>query len=224
MTKAILTFSLTLLSFLVNAQGNYKQKLGDVAVISFPKKPVAGDTLGIQGYRLTDSIALYVATFKLLTTDDFIVDSDSVSNFYDKVVTGLLKNTKGKLISKRSFEINGLKGVEVEHHSDEFPGMPDLRYDRIILLNNTAINITFWTFSSAKEKSLSARDKFFSSFKIIANKAQLVQGTENSIAYKMKALFDEVTFGHLIGAIILISASFKLGTQIFKRKNLKNGD
>src|SRR5215217_5603889 len=93
--------------FLSKGQNQYKQLITKFAEINFPSKPIIFDTLGIQAYRYSDSIADYLVAVRDMTKlEGFHLESDDLQDFYKGMEESTLEGDNGKLISKKLFLID----------------------------------------------------------------------------------------------------------------------
>ncbi|MCW3117384.1 MAG: hypothetical protein JWM28_1466 [Chitinophagaceae bacterium] len=207
--KKILSTILLLFSILqLFGQTGYKQKIRELISITFPQKPEILDTLGQSSYQFMDSSAVYSVIAQKIDQEKMAVETDQISEIYDNLIKGMLNASQGKLISKKQFEIDGLKGSDIESVSKANPNLPDLRFRRILLVNNTIFTINFWTLSENRQTTETARTKFFNSLTIIADKTTLSQGTEKSglftFGYITGIFFSWVFIAGVIAGIILL--------------------
>lgn len=202
------------------AQESYKQKILNLATIDFPAKPTLTKALGQEVLHYTDSTAHYlIVTQDLSNKRGFEINEGSLNEFYEGTVIGTLKTAGGKLISKKKFEIKGMKGLDIVYTATSNPKLPDLRYKRILLLNNRLFSIDFWTFSSKEKSTQAARERFFNSLVITADKDRLTQNNEtggHGMAYNIG-----YTTGKMIGTLsalgVIVVVIFLL-MKFFKRK------
>nr|WP_068892083.1 hypothetical protein [Pedobacter panaciterrae] len=210
MKKNLCTILLLFSAIFVFAQNPYKQNLVDLATITFPQKPETSDTLGNNSAYIMDSTAIYSTSTRELDSDRLLqIHSDKLSEFYDGTIRGFLDAAQGKLISKKPFEMDGLKGVEIEFIATANPNLPDLRFARFILVNNTLITVYFMTLSENKQATQTARTQFLNSLTITADKTSLTQGVDNPTAYAIGSIIGTlmawtVIFGVIAGIILLI--------------------
>lgn len=195
-------------------QTPYKQKLAGLATIDFPAAPKAADTMGHATYVYKDSTALYVVLTKEYGKDELMLNADKTGEFYDGTVRGILKQANGTLISKKPFEIKGLKGVDIVYSTASNPNLPNLRFERILLINNTVFNIDLWIDAKNKETTAAARDRFFNSLALTADQSTLKQGNKQETAFNIGYLIGQVTvwvivFGVIAGIVIAIVKSGK---------------
>ena len=199
-------------------QTPFKQNLLDLATIVFPAKPVSTEAAGQEVLHYADSSAHYLIVIQDLSNrKGFEVNEGSLHEFYEGTVIGTLKTAGGKLISKKEFAIEGLKGLDIVYTATSNPKLPDLRFKRIILLNNRLFSIDFWTSSAKEKETQAAREKFFNSLVITADKANLTQTNEvngNSIPYSAgyttgKLLGTFAVLGAIVVAIFLIMKMIK---------------
>jgi hypothetical protein len=165
MTKIILLTSLTILNtFFSKGQDWHKQNILNLATVEFPNKPDYVDTLGVKAYRyVTDSAIYLIEIFDLSKYNGLNLKQDSLEVFYNSVISGIIERSSGNLIRKGSFEISGLKGVELEMAYTANPSLPNLHFYKIIFNNLTLVVYTFWTYSEKRGQTETDRYKFFNS-------------------------------------------------------------
>ena len=210
MKKNLCTIVLLFSTIFVFAQNPYKQNLVDLATITFPQKPAILDTLGHNSAQVIDSTAIFSTLTRELDSDQLMqIHSDKLSEFYDANIEGFLDAAQGKLISKKPFEMDGLRGVEIEFITTANPNLPDLRFARIILVNNTLITVYFMTWSENKQATQTARTQFLNSLTLTADKTSLTQGVDHPMAYAIGSITGKlmawaVILGVIAGAVLLI--------------------
>jgi ABC-type glycerol-3-phosphate transport system permease component len=210
MKKNLCTILLLFSAIFVFAQNPYKQNLVDLATITFPQKPETLDTLGHNTAQFIDSTAIYSAVTRELDSDRLLqIHSDKLSEFYDGNIQGFLDAAQGKLIIKKTFEMDGLKGVEIEFITTANPNLPDLRFARFILVNNTLITVYFMTSSENRQATQTARTQFLNSLTITADKTSLTQGVDHPAAYAIGSVIGKlvawaVILGVIAGVVLLI--------------------
>lgn len=190
-----------------SAQEGYKQNLANLISINFPSKPTAKDTLGQQTFHYADANASYIVfIMDLSKNQSFELKSGDLDEFYKGNVKGVLDAAKGKLISEKSFEIEGFKGLDIAYKSSSNPLLPDLRFKRILFLNGVMLSIDFWTLSANELKTKPERDKFFNSMTIIADKANLQQGISSteSAAYHIGYVIGSIAGWLVIPGLVLV--------------------
>lgn len=210
MKKNICTFLLLFSVLTLFGQTGYKQNFGDLVAITFPQKPETIDTLGQRVSQFIDSTAIYSVLSREFNFEEIPhIHSEKLSQFYDGTINGFLKASGGKLIGKHPFEIDGLKGVEIELVSTANPNVPDLRFTRFLLLNNSLITINFWTLSENREATQKNRTEFFNSLVITADKTSLTQGIDHPAAFMLGSLMGKlfawaIILGLIAGVVLLI--------------------
>lgn len=210
----------SIISIFCFAQNPYKQNLLDLATIDFPAKPVSTEAAGQEVLHYADSAAHYLIVIQDLSNKrGFEINDGSLNEFYKGTIIGTLKTAGGKLISKKDFEIQGMKGLDIVYTATSNPKLPDLRFKRIILLNNRLFSIDFWTYSAKEKETQTVREKFFSSFLITADKANLTQN--NKASGSNMAYNAGYTTGKLIGTFavlgVIVVAIFLI-MKMIKRK------
>lgn len=129
--------------------------------------------------------AIYFAYVADMNFDHLLNEEPGkVHEVYDGLIAGTLKSANGKLLSKKDIKIDGLDGVEIEFVFSANPGYPDRIFKRMVFLNGMIFHYDFWTLSSLKELTLNSREKFFNSFKVVADKNSIRQDTGTDTAYQ----------------------------------------
>lgn len=201
--KKNLVFVFILTTCFAFAQTPSKQNLANIASITFPSSPQVSDTLGFQVLKYSDSIAHYLVIAQDLSKEaGFKLKKEELNEFYDGNIEGVLKAAGGKLISKKPFQINGLKGLDVEYSASN-PDLPNLRFKRILFINNIIFSLDFWVSSENEVKSREAKDRFFNSLVITADKANLKQNTDIDTVTAVEA-------GYVAGQIIFYISLFAI--------------
>ncbi|WP_316791736.1 hypothetical protein [Pedobacter frigoris] len=188
----IILFSLLFSICHVKGQSTYKQNLSDIFSVVFPSKPIQTDTMDCKTYVCRDSNAVYLAIIKNPITFLQPLLGLNLNNKYDGCVNGVLSATKGKLISRNAFEINGVKGVDIEYTTTINPNLPSLRFERFIFTNQFTFSFHFWTSPEHKLATKKERDRFFNSLLLIADK-KTIQGNKNSAALMIGAVVGYLT-------------------------------
>ncbi|WP_316812603.1 hypothetical protein [Pedobacter heparinus] len=210
MKKYFCTILLLFVVLQLFAQNPQKQNLANLATITFPQKPETLDTLGHSMTQFIDSAAIYSTITRELDADQLLqVHSKKLPEFYDSTINGFLDAAQGKLISKKPFEIDGLKGIEIEFVATSNPNLPDLRFARFILLNNTLITVNFMTLSENKQATQTDRTQFLNSLTITADKTSLTQGIDHPVEYTIGFIIGKlaawaIILGIIAGVILLI--------------------
>ncbi len=193
-----------------------KIKLNDFSSISFPKAPkkVASDE-GIK--RINYSLSFDHETYyvMLVNLGSKKITTSELPKFYQGIMKGTLKSSKGKMISQKEFNINGLLGYEMVYESNSNPQLPNLRHKRLLITNNTLISYEFWTYKENEKLTLDNKTKFFNSIVLTNKEITNIKKTEESSAYKIGHAVGEV-IGYLLPIGLLIG-----GILFFKKKNRK---
>lgn len=214
MKPTILFFVLFLSIFHVSGQSAYKQNLEGTFSITFPGKPTQTDTMGCNTYACKDSDAIYLAIIKKPITLLQPLLSSKRHDQYEGAVKGALSVANGKLISKKTFEINGLKGLDIEYIATANPKLPDLRFDRFLFTNKGTFTFHFWTLSENKLATKKQRELFFNSLLVTGDKETL-QNDKDSIAF----MFGTV-IGYILAAVAFIGGIIFLVYKVSKKKTI----
>jgi hypothetical protein len=210
-----LFFSTTHFSF---GQTWVKQNLSNLATISFPAQPIPIDTLGEKIFIYNTDSSHYFISVKKLT--GLQLRENELDTFYYGFMKGVLKKTKGKLVSERPFRLDGLKGIEIEYVLTTNPNLSELRFARAIFFNNTIFFYNFWTSSGNREQTETDRNNFFKSFTATADKATIKQYTvmDDDPSYKIGYFIGEILgFIFVITAIVGVIYLIVRGIQKIKK-------
>lgn len=164
---------------LTEAQSPHKIAITNFATISFPSQPIISDTQDVKMYQYSDSVADYLVMVKdMRKLKGFQLKSENLSDFYRGLEESTLEGDKAKLISKKPFIIDSLKGFEMAYIGSQ-PNLPNLKFKRAIFIDGIVISIDFMTSVENKLRTQANREIFFNSFSITGQKHNLKQGTIN---------------------------------------------
>ncbi|QIL38319.1 hypothetical protein G7074_02905 [Pedobacter sp. HDW13] len=213
MYKLYLVALIIISSTLTKAQSTHKIALTKFATIDFPSLPITFDTLGVKTYRYSNDDAEYLVAMKDMTKlDGFYLKAENLKDFYRGLEESTLKGDKAKLISKRTFIVNGLEGIEMVYLGST-PSLPDLKFKRAIFINGIVISIDFMTSAKNKLQTQAERELFFNSFSIIGKKTDLKQETINRQVEEKQGFsyILERSFGYIfiIAFIIWLCRAFR---------------
>lgn len=204
MSKTICTILLLFHTLFLFAQKTYKQNIEGLVALTFPQKPEKMDTLGHKIVQVIDSSGIYSVLTKEMDPEVMPhIHNDKLVEFYDSTIKGFVDAANGKIIHKKPFEIDGFKGVEIEFIAQDSTEIPNLRFARLLLLDETLITINFITWQENKETTQTVRQAFFNSLAITANKTTLTQGVDNPTAYRIGMLVGKLTGGVIVLVIVV---------------------
>ena len=181
-----------------------KTKLNDFSSIEFPFSPDKTESNAEVYFSSSDDLAAY-----LVTIHDFRVDPIiSKHEFYEGIISGGLEAVNGKLLEKIEFEYKNLKGFEIKYLANSNPQLPDLRYKRLLYINNHLISYEFLTFKENEQLVTINKEKFFNSFSATVNEVNEPEIKRN-IAYERGIIIGKVigflfVLGIIIGLFMLI--------------------
>ena len=203
---AIFVLFIALCSF---RKGFFHQTLGDIAAIDFPDQPQTIDTLGQHVHHYSDSSGFYLAGLSDLTKNGAGFSQNELDSLYSGFIGGTLNTSKGKLVSKKPYHIDGLRGYEIKYITSN-PNLSNLRFKRILFLNNKMLYVDFWTDKDKDERSKPARERFFNSLKITANKASRQQGASNvgNVAFGLGYIVGQAIVWVVLAGVILVIILF----------------
>jgi hypothetical protein len=164
---------------LTKAQSLHKIAITNFATINFPSQPIISDSLDVKIYQYSDSVADYLVMVKdMRKLKGFQLKSENLGDFYRGLEESTLEGDKAKLISKKPFIIDNLKGFEMVYIGSQ-PNLPNLKFKRAIFIDGIVISIDFKTSVENKLRTQANREIFFSSFSIMEQKHNLKQATIN---------------------------------------------
>jgi hypothetical protein len=201
-------------------QVRIKIQVDSLCEITFPEVPQTNDMDNNKVYYLNNPRTNYFVLVQDLTNGKISLTADSLDSFYQGTIEGVLesKSTKGRLIYQKKILIDGFKGMEFEYQSNLNPKLPDIRFNRIILLNEKLYNYSFWTFKDSIKTYSAEKERFLNSFHITANKEKIKQYNNEGLAYNLGSLF-----GRFLGFALTITVLFFLvkGIIVIYRKVTK---
>ncbi|WP_431291833.1 hypothetical protein [Pedobacter sp. P26] len=209
MTKKIFTIFVLFIVLCSFRAGFFHQTLGDLAAIDFPDKPQTIDTLGQHVHHYSDSSGFYLAGLSDLNKNGAGFSHNELDSLYSGFIGGTLKTSKGELVSKKPYHLDGLQGYEIKYVTNN-PNLSNLRFKRILFLNSQMLYVDFWTDKDKDEVSKPARERFFNSLKITANKASRQQGTSNmgNIAFGLGYIVGQAIVWVVLAGVILVIVFF----------------
>lgn len=215
-----------LIGLLITANSSMGQnwvttRLTDFAAIDFPVQPQKNIILEECYYTATDQIAKYVVNVKdLRNNTKLVVTPENQSGIYQSFINGALAASNGHQISKKDFEVNGIKGVEINYSVDANSQLPGIRYKRVLYYNKFLFVYDIWTTAEKKDATKQLMDKFFNSFSLSVTSKKRSATNEPNMYQKGyllgKIIGSLVLIGGLIGVIFLIRFIIK---KLQKRNN-----
>lgn len=212
-------FTFQFIIFCSFGQSTYKQNILNIATIDFPEKPDFIDTLGLKMYDYSDENAQFILMIRDLSSQpDLSFQEDDLEKFYSNTIAGIIDASEGKILNKKVFELDGLKGVEIEFISNSNPSLPDLRFEKILFVNNLFIAVDFVTNSVDSMITKNKKDQYFQSFILTAKKSTLKQLDASN---KDKAYKTGFAIGKVLGYLFVIGIVFLIVILINKVRNRK---
>lgn len=225
MKKVTLILILFLFSFNFSfAQETHSQDLENLAVISFPSTPVIADTMGQKVYSLAMDKTNYIVIIMNRSGNKFELKKGDLDEFYTGTINGTLKASEGKLINKREFTVDGLKGIEFEFTTTKNPGLPNLRFQRMVYTDKGFFSINFWT-NDENENRLQEKDAFFNSLKFNTKDQELKQFTTTATSSDRREGSPANNVGYSIGRVLgylLIPGIIILVIVLVRKKNKRS--
>jgi hypothetical protein len=207
MKRYLLMFLFLCNGYDLSGQSFYKENIANLISVSFPLKPFPSETLGNSVIQAIDSSAMYSVINISVDPKQLLFYADKLPEFYDGVINGYAESYNARVIEKKEFEVSGFRGIEVELLTSPDPKLPDLRYVRVLLLNNSLIAVNFWTLSENKQATETARKRFFNSIVVTADQKTATQGTSpagHQIGYLLGKLVFWTLLAGIVAAVILL--------------------
>lgn len=215
--KRLLLLFLLSNSAVAFSQSAFKLTIDSLSTVSLPGKP----SLKKNDTTTVYFIHQYSAEYIILVQDfkkrkDFVLHQDSLSAFYQGVVEGGVGAARNStLLSKNEVTVNGFKAIDFEYKVDSTL-LPDVRFQRSIILNKQMITYCFWTFSDSAKINTPKKDAFFKSIAIIADKNKTKQYTQGNLATVLGS-FAGSTMAIAVIALIGIGFVFLIRKLIYKK-------
>lgn len=114
-----------------------------------------------------------------------------------------------------------MSGVDLVYTSHKNPDLPELRFQRIVFINDALITINILTNSENRAVAENISSTFFNSFAINPSATALSQGMENAFAYKIGSLVGKVTVWVLFFVVLIrvpVGIVFLIGRFTIKSK------
>lgn len=194
-----------------------KLNLDSVVAVDLPGKPLIRRNDSSQAIVFKKYSGEYIIVVQNFNKrKNFKLSKDSLSAYYQGVIQGnliLLKHFT--LLNNRDVNVDGFKAIDFEYKADSTKGLPDIRYQRAIFLNNYMITFCYWTFSDSLQVNLARKDAFFKSVTVIADKSKTKQYTDDGFA--------EFISGHngvaflAIAICVVILVMFVIKKLVYKR-------
>ena len=192
-----------------------KITVGDSVTADFPEAPKKREMEGrlgpVEVYTVNDGAALYVVMVQKGAMAEESGD-DEIAEFYGGIMRGL----GGKILSKKTFILNGFPGVEVQFSTPDKPQLPAVKFLRSVLVNGTAYTQQFWTSTAQESSTAEGRRHFFASLQPkVRPVARVAAGTRaNSQAYKLgKLLGSLAVYGAVIWGGFVLLRRLRKGTE-----------
>lgn len=201
------TFILFFITFSIKGFGQQLVpcKISEDVSIQIPQEFVTTDTLGQNIIRvpLEEEVLLIMNSDK--KSDSYIEDKDELLKFYEDFQTGMLDETKGKLINKSFIQINGLYFLKSSFRT-RISGTDKLWNNYLLLLNKNSYTFILMASPESAKNMQFFEEKIIPSIKFrkgLTQKNQFNTDKEDSPAYNIGKLVGTLSFYGLIGGIIL---------------------
>lgn len=190
----------------------------DYISIKLPTEPVVFDTLGTT--TISSETDYYIIVLSKMSNNSKvnvrISSEDELAKFYEGVVNGYLKSTKGELVDKILSKIANLKTV---NYSIRLVRENENRiyFIQSVFVKNCMYTFQFLQLEDDNKELKETRDKFFNSI-IISQSLNLqdqITVYEESNSYNLGYLFGQIFFYLLLISIPIIFIVRR------KRKNTK---
>ena len=164
----------TILSFflflnLVIAQNWNTIQLIDFASIDFPDRPEKNALSNQTVFMVTDSIGIYMVMVRPLKDEQKTLAATDLEKYYETFIEASLALSKGKLVSKKTVDVKGLKGMEYKVNVTNKDQVTNVRFAKILAINDYLICVNFWTDERVEKKAEELKNYFFISFSASAN-------------------------------------------------------
>ncbi|MBN9295629.1 MAG: hypothetical protein J0I41_01400 [Filimonas sp.] len=213
MKKILLSVIFAAFSFFLHAQ--YKQQLDTFATIDFPFRPSVRDTAFFKIYSCKKDYVVYNVFVADLTQKNIKFNVRELDNVYKGYIKGIL-GKKDTLLSQSFFEIDGLRGVNIECKDISQTGFTGSRFYKIFFANNTIITAGYWVEPESADTSGEQGKHFLESFKLTKKPAQLQQYTISELESGIPFRIGEI-FGYILVMSLLVWLVVK-GIKLFTRK------
>ncbi|HZY39424.1 MAG TPA: hypothetical protein VFE53_22365 [Mucilaginibacter sp.] len=200
MKKIVPLILVVLLPFAAFSQQAYKLDLNHIATISFPDTPRLELSSGQRVYTLTHGDSLYIACATPINRFLGLFGSALNNSFYTGVIKGTLKQSHGKLLYRRSIQMNNINGVEFAYKA-VFDSVNYYCYHQAFNVKSTLVFYGYWSRDSLQNDDKKMR-AFFGSFKLTDSQPA---GPRTSVAYKM---------GFALGIILIVGVIILVGIGI----------
>jgi hypothetical protein len=201
------------------SQTVYKQSLFELATIEFPGKPDIIDTLGTHNYRYVSDSALFIV--QILPIDDESsksLEAQELDKIYDGVISGIVERAKGKILMKKNITVNSFRGVDMELKMNLGIDKPDLTSYRLLYLNSSLLNLSFWRYSNINNQSLEDKKNIFFNSLVLNSKYLETQNTGSS---EKRTNFVAYQIGKVLGSLFILSIPILIILYIRHQKRQK---
>lgn len=145
-----------------------KLRIDSLATIDFQAKPNFSDTMNNKVYSLAIGSERYIVSVRdISNVPNLHIKEDELPDFYTSIIDGIVDAAQGKIIAKTNIVVSNLKAAEVEFTSNSNPRLPDLRFSRVLIVNNKLIIYAFWTVSANEEATSIRRNDFLNSIRFL---------------------------------------------------------
>lgn len=169
------------------AQTDVRQSLNGIASITFPQKPQAQDNkVGKYYYVLSPANYFFIQVRDVSQTPNFNIREKDLDSLYN----GLIRGTEtamqgGKLLSQGKFKVGALEGAEARYQFDSRTKGRRFVYQRVLFVNNTIFNYSFWTTADSLAETKTKRDHYFNSFSMITKDSLEQYNYSDNLFYRL---------------------------------------
>lgn len=169
------------------AQPDVKQDLNGIASIAFPQKPQVQDNkIGKYFYVLSPTDYYFVQVRDVSKTPNFNIKQGDLDSLYNGLIHGTVMAMQGgKLLSQGKFKVGTLEGAESRYQFDTRTKVRRFVYQRVLFVNNTILNYSFWTTADSLAQTAQKRDHFFNSLAIITKDDLEQYNYSDSLWYRL---------------------------------------
>ncbi|GAB2955719.1 hypothetical protein GCM10027048_22080 [Hymenobacter coalescens] len=147
--------------------------LDGVATIIFPVAPNVLDTLGQRIYSAQDAGLTYMVMSRHVDAQPgFRLADGDLDGFYQGLAKGVVAASQGKVVAQQSFDVQGLRGIELVYTNTRNPVFPPKITSRTIYLNGYLFIYQVLPTGEAQPDFTARQGAFFTSFALQPSVAQ----------------------------------------------------
>ncbi|MCW3125916.1 MAG: hypothetical protein JWO03_1574 [Bacteroidetes bacterium] len=167
MKKILLTFvCIAFLALTVSAAAGPGQKVTHTISLNFPFAPHVSGSAALTSYASITDTCSYLATTEPYINDGKVHDSITLISWYEGVLKGILKASRGTLVRKDTIRVVGLQAMEIEYVRGDKNSLPVTFCSRALLANGELLVYSFTAPSLRYDKMSGLKKQFFSSIQL----------------------------------------------------------